>query len=53
VTGQARLYAVRGPECVVSAGEMVAIPTERHGVTALEDCVILLTVALNEQAPGP
>jgi quercetin dioxygenase-like cupin family protein len=46
VTGQARLYAVDGPQWVVSAGEVVAIPPERHGVLALEDCVILLTVAL-------
>jgi quercetin dioxygenase-like cupin family protein len=53
VTGQARLYAVGGPECVVSAGEVVAIPPERHGVAALEDCVILLTVALNEPPPAP
>jgi quercetin dioxygenase-like cupin family protein len=46
VTGQARLYAVDGPQWVVSAGEVVAIPPERHGVVALDDCVILLTVAL-------
>jgi quercetin dioxygenase-like cupin family protein len=46
VTGQARLYAVGGPEWLVSAGEVVAIPPARHGVGALEDCVILLTVAL-------
>lgn len=46
VTGQARLYAVDGPQWSVSAGEVVAIPPARHGVTAVEDCVILLTVAL-------
>jgi quercetin dioxygenase-like cupin family protein len=46
VTGRARLYAVDGPSWSVRAGEVVAIPTERHGVEALEDCVILLTVAL-------
>ena len=46
VTGRARLYAVGGPEWQVCAGEVVAIPPERHGVTALEDTVILLTVSL-------
>jgi quercetin dioxygenase-like cupin family protein len=46
VAGTARLYAVDGPEWSVRAGEVVAIPGQRHGVEALEDCVILLTVAL-------
>jgi len=46
VTGSARLYAVDGPSWTVRAGEVVAIPSERHGAEALEGCVILLTVAL-------
>ncbi|GAB3437413.1 hypothetical protein GCM10027517_08840 [Phycicoccus ginsengisoli] len=46
VTGSARLYAVGGASWTVRAGEVVAIPPERHGAEALEDCVILLTVAL-------
>ena len=46
VTGTARLYAVDGPSWTVRAGEVVAIPQARHGVEALEDVVILLTVAL-------
>ena len=46
VAGAARLYAVDGPELSVRAGEVVAIPGERHGVEALDDCIILLTVAL-------
>ena len=46
VAGIARLYQVDGPEWVVAAGQLVAIPATRHGVVAVEDCVILLTVAL-------
>jgi quercetin dioxygenase-like cupin family protein len=46
VTGSAHLYAVGGPSWTVRAGEVVAVPPERHGAEALEDCVILLTVAL-------
>jgi quercetin dioxygenase-like cupin family protein len=46
LSGQARLYAADGPEWILSAGQVVAIPPARHGVTALEDSVMLLTVAL-------
>lgn len=46
LSGSARLYAVDGPEWVVAAGEVVAIPPERHGADALEDTLVLLTVAL-------
>jgi hypothetical protein len=31
---------------VVGSGELVVVPSERHGVEALDDSVILLTVAL-------
>ncbi len=47
LTGQVRLYGVHGPEWMLSAGQIVAIPAVRHGVTALEDSVMLLTVALS------
>lgn len=46
VSGVARLYEVDGTEWVVPAGQLAAIPATRHGVVAVEDCVILLTVAL-------
>jgi quercetin dioxygenase-like cupin family protein len=46
VIGSARLYAAGGASWTVRAGEVVAIPEDRHGAQALEDCVILLTVAL-------
>ena len=46
VIGSARLYAAAGTSWTVRAGELVAIPEDRHGARALEDCVILLTVAL-------
>jgi quercetin dioxygenase-like cupin family protein len=46
LSGRARLHAGEDQEWVVDAGCLVAIPPERHAVTALSDCVILLTVAL-------
>jgi quercetin dioxygenase-like cupin family protein len=46
LTGRARLYAADGAEWVVSAGGLVAIPPFRHGVEAMDDSVVLLTVAL-------
>jgi quercetin dioxygenase-like cupin family protein len=55
VTGSARLYAAdpvpdgTPAEWVVSAGQVVAIPPQRHGVDAIDDTVVLLTVSL---APG-
>lgn len=45
LTGRARLHAGE-QEWLLGAGEMVAIPPERHAVTALDDCVLLLTVSL-------
>ena len=44
--GRVRLYAAAGAEWAVSAGQVVPIPADRHAVDALEDSVILLTVAL-------
>ncbi len=53
VEGSARLYSAEPtpegtlPDWVVDAGGIVPIPAERHGVEALTDCVILLTVSLD------
>lgn len=53
LTGTARVYCAELtpegdlPDWVVDAGHIVPIPPERHGVEALEDCVILLTVSLD------
>lgn len=44
--GRVRLYAGDEAEWFVSAGQLVAIPPDRHAVDALEDSVILLTVVL-------
>jgi quercetin dioxygenase-like cupin family protein len=41
--GRVRLSTV-DRDWVLAAGELVAIPPERHGVTALEDSCFLLTV---------
>jgi quercetin dioxygenase-like cupin family protein len=46
LSGRARMYAADGAEWVVSAGGLVAIPPFRHGVEAIEDSIVLLTVAL-------
>ena len=45
--GRIRLYAGDAAEWFVSAGQVVAIPPERHAVDALEDSAFLLTVALS------
>lgn len=46
VSGTARLYA-EDAEWIVSAGEIVAIPRERHAVDAVTECAFLLTVSLD------
>lgn len=46
VRGSARLRASDGSDLVVGQGQVVSIPPHRHGVDALEDSIILLTVAL-------
>lgn len=51
--GEATLHVLEGVVRLVtptdsrqlSAGDLVAIPDERHGLSALEDCAVLLTVA--------
>lgn len=45
VTGQVRLHT-RGREWVLAPGHLVAVPPQRHGLTAVSDAVVLLTVAL-------
>ena len=47
LSGRARLHAGDDAEWIVEAGCLVEIPPERHAVTALTDCVILLTVSLD------
>jgi len=44
VTGNARLIA-GDRSWVITPGQFVAIPPERHAVEALSDCVLLLSVA--------
>jgi len=51
LSGRARLWAA-DREWVLETGEYAAIPPERHGVDALSDCVLLLTVAAG-RAPAP
>jgi quercetin dioxygenase-like cupin family protein len=46
ISGTARLYAGEA-EWHVSAGQIVAIPPERHAVDAVTDCAFLLTVSLD------
>lgn len=49
--GRARLWAA-GREWILESGGYAAVPPERHGVDALSDCVMLLTVAAGT-APTP
>ena len=46
ISGQARLHTA-GEAWVLHDGEIVAIPPERHALTAITDAVVLLTVALH------
>lgn len=45
LTGRVRLHT-RGNEWVLEAGQLTPTPPQRHGLTALTDAVVLLTVAL-------
>lgn len=49
--GQARLQC-GSKQWVVRAGELMAIPDQRHAVQADADCVILLTVSLDPPKEG-
>ncbi|MEO7069100.1 MAG: LuxR family transcriptional regulator [Nostocoides sp.] len=44
--GRVRLHAGDTDAWLVHAGQVVPVPPDRHAVDALEDSVILLTVAL-------
>jgi quercetin dioxygenase-like cupin family protein len=46
ISGQARLHTA-GQEWLLHDGEVVAIPPERHALSAITDAVVLLTVALH------
>ena len=46
ITGRARLHTA-GQAWLLRDGEVVAIPPERHTLTAITDAVVLLTVALH------
>jgi quercetin dioxygenase-like cupin family protein len=45
VTGQVRLHT-HDHEQVLDRGHLTAVPPQRHGLTALTDSAVLLTVAL-------
>jgi quercetin dioxygenase-like cupin family protein len=45
ITGRVRLHT-RGREWVLEQGQLAAVPRQRHGLTAMSDAVVLLTVAL-------
>ena len=48
VAGRARLYvAADDREWLLEEGDLIAVPHSRHGVDALSDSVLLLTVALD------
>ena len=47
LSGRARLHHGDVAEWIVEAGCLVEVPAERHAVTALSDCLILLTVCLD------
>jgi quercetin dioxygenase-like cupin family protein len=51
LVGQARLHA-GSREWPLSPGSFAPIPPERHGVDAVSDCVLLLTVGA-AAAPAP
>jgi quercetin dioxygenase-like cupin family protein len=46
ISGQARLHTA-GQAWLLHDGEVVAIPPERHALSAITDVVVLLTVALH------
>jgi quercetin dioxygenase-like cupin family protein len=46
ISGQAMLHSAE-QAWLLEAGEVVAIPPERHALSAITDAVVLLTVALH------
>lgn len=49
--GQAELTFEDGTTVAVKQGGFMQIPPERHGVTAISDCAMLLTVATRGEWP--
>lgn len=45
LTGRVRLHT-RGAQWELDAGQIIPTPPQRHGLTAVTDAVVLLTVAL-------
>lgn len=50
LSGRVRLYA-QDREWILGPGQYAAVPPERHGVDALEDSAVLLTVAASAAPP--
>lgn len=46
ITGRVRLYTA-AQEWLLTSGDLATVPHQRHGVHALTDAAILLTVALH------
>ena len=46
VTGRVRLHT-EGRAWILDRGELIRIPPERHGLAALADSAVLLTIALH------
>lgn len=44
LSGRIRLHGASGDAAEASAGTLLVIPDERHGLEALEDAVVLLSV---------
>lgn len=53
LAGTVRLHAGQEAEWVVNAGEVVAIPPERHAVDAVTESAFLLTVSLDPHPRTP
>jgi quercetin dioxygenase-like cupin family protein len=46
ITGRVALHT-KDREWILDAGQLVPIPAQRHGLTAITDTVVLLTIALH------
>lgn len=47
LSGRIRLHGASGDAAEAATGALLVIPDERHGVEALEDSVVLLTVGMH------
>ncbi|NLU69203.1 cupin [Streptomyces sp. HNM0574] len=50
--GRVRVTVKDGGEEELTAGQVHAVPRERHGMTALEDSVVVLTTVTGADWPG-